>query len=248
MGCDQEVEMPVETLRAGMARLVVLLLLLTLVCTLSCGPDSTPGPGVSADAVPPGTARTLSPGAIPPDGPRQEAPSPSPVVQGLDQGSDLATMFLQAAELARAGLYERALDLYDRILEQRPDHAPTLINSARVHFIRGRTSEAIELLKRSNRVDPGNPRTLAYLGMAEVKAGRLEDALIHLEGSLLLDPTRIDVGNELAGVYLQLERYEDASETWNRVRELDPDNMTARAGLDRIRQLMQPADAPQPQR
>lgn len=239
--------MPVNRMRAGVAKLMVLILFLTLACTLSCGPDpvergpdSTPVPPVPADAAPPG--------ALPQEPPPPQAAARQPAVTGLDPGSDLAAMFLQAAELARAGLYERALDLYARILEERPDHAPTLINSARVHFIRGRTDEAIELLERSNRVAPGNPRTLAYLGMAEAKAGRFEDALIHLEGSLLLDPARIDVGNELAGVYVQLERYEDATESWNRVLELDPDNMLARAGLDRVRQLTQPVDAPQPQR
>jgi tetratricopeptide (TPR) repeat protein len=240
--------MPVDTMRRGMAGLVRLVLFLPFACTVACGTDPAPVPPVSADAVQPGNARTIAPGAFPPDAPRQEAPSPSPEVAGLEPGGDLAALYLQAAELARAGLYDRAQDIYSRILAERPDHAPTLINSARVHFIRGRTAEAIELLTHSNRVAPGNPRTLAYLGMAEAKAGRFEDALIHLEGSFLLDPTRIDVGDELARVYLQLERFDDAVTAWNRVLELDPDNLPARAGLDRIRLQTSPPAPPQPQR
>ncbi len=240
--------MPVDTRRTGVARLVVLIFFFTLACTISCGTDPAPVPPASAEAMPPGTARTDSPGEIPEDTPRQETPSPPSVVPGLEPGGDLAAMFLQAAELARSGLYDRALELYDLILVEQPDHAPTLINSARVHFIRGRTNEAIELLEHSNRVAPGNPRTLAYLGMAEAKAGHFEDALLHLEGSMLFDPTRIDVGNALAGVYVQFERFEDAANAWNRVLELDPDNMPARAGLERIRQQTQPPAPPQPQR
>jgi tetratricopeptide (TPR) repeat protein len=244
----EEVEMPVNRWGAGVKMLAVpLLVFLLLIGAVSCGggseersADTDPVP--PAAAVAPGTGRTASPVTIPPG-----APAGPARVEGLEAGSDLAVAFQQAAELARTGLYDRALELYEQILEERPEHAPTLINAARIHFIRGRTSEAILLLERSNRAMPNNPRTLAYLGMAEVKAGRFEDALVHLEGSSLLDPTRIDVGNELAGVYFQLERYEDAAEAWERVLKLDSENIMARAGLEQIRQTASSAGSGPPQ-
>ncbi len=243
--------MPVDTRRAGVA--LLLLAVISLTGAVACGPnpgeeapDQAVVPPAAADAVPPGTARSAS-GALSPDAAPPPAPAEQARVEGLTPGSDLAATFLEAAELARTGLYDRALELYQQILEERPEHAPTLINAARVHFIRGRTGEAIQMLEQADRAMPNNPRTLAYLGMAEAKAGLYEDALVHLEGSSLLDPTRIDVGNELAGVYFQLERHEEAAEAWGRVLKLDPGNMMARAGLESVRQLSQPADTGQPQ-
>lgn len=211
---------------------------LILIWIVSCGP--APGEKVSDGG-------TVS--APPATGPAHIS---SPGVEsgtndnGLGADDDLAVLFRQAADFAGTGLYERALEIYGKILEERPDHPPTLVNAARIHFIRGRTDEAIRLLERADRLVPGHPRTLGYLGMAEVKAGRMEDALIHLERSQLLDPTRIDVGLELAAAYFQLERHEDARAGWNRVLAQDQDNLPARAGLERIRQLSQPEDTGRP--
>jgi tetratricopeptide (TPR) repeat protein len=248
---NEEVEMPVNPCRAGVK--MTALLFLALTAAFSCGPgqgeSASPGgsgaPAV-ADAVPPGTGRPGPVRSLPRDGSPPPPGAEQPTVEGLEQGSDLAAMFQQGAELARTGLYDRALELFEQVLAERPDHVPTLINAARVHFLRGRTEKAIELLERADRLMPDNPRILAYLGMAESKAGRFEDALVHLEGASLLDPTRIDVGNELAGVYFELERYEEAAEAWGRVLKLDPDNLLARAGLEQIDRQSPPADAGAP--
>ena len=226
---------------------MLLFLCLTLAGAVSCGPDSEEAAVTGSAAVPPGPVPSGPPGASPAYVSPRATPQGSPAVGGLSDDGDLAAQFRQAAELARTGLYDRALGLYLRILEERPDHSPTMVNAARIHFIRGRTEEAIEFLKRANQTAPGNPRTLGYLGMAEAKAGQLDNALVHLESSRLIDPSRIDVGSELAGVYFQLERYEEAVEAWGRVLAQDPNSLSARAGLERIQQLSQPADTEQPQ-
>lgn len=229
---------------------LITLVLLMLPCALSCGggaPDT--GSSAAADAVPPGTARSSASPPVAPAAGVTGAPAGGAGIGGLEEGSDLAEMFLQAAELARTGLYDRALDLYREILEERPEHVPTLVNAARIHFIMGRTEEAIDLLEEADRILPGHPRTLGYLGMAEVKAGRLEAALGHLEASHLADPSRIDVGNELAGVYFELERYAEAAEAWERVLRLDPENILARTGLEELRRTggqASPAPVPGP--
>ncbi len=167
---------------------------------------------------------------------RVPAPGPAPgqPTGTEDMTGDLAELFNQAGELARTGHYDRSLEFYQKILDVQPDHPPTLVNAARCHFISGRTEEAILLLQRANEAVPGHARTLGYLGMAEAKADRLEDALIHLEGSQLLDPSQIDVGNDLAGVYFRLERYPEAEEAWNRVLKQDSDNAEAQAGLEQV--------------
>jgi tetratricopeptide (TPR) repeat protein len=230
--------------------LLPVVLLFALLFAFSCGgaapEEKTTG---AADAVPPGTVRSsVSPPVAPPAG-IPGVPADQVRTGGLEAGSDLAEMFIQAGELARTGLYDRALDRYRSILEERPEHVPTLVNAARIHFIQGRTEDAIDLLKEADRILPGHPRTLGYLGMAEVKAGRLEEALGHLEASQLADPSRIDVGNELAGVYFELERYDEAAEAWERVLRLDPENILARTGLEEVRRLgdqASPVPAPAP--
>jgi tetratricopeptide (TPR) repeat protein len=217
---------------ASLGRLLLACLILNGI--VSCSPD-TGDKDSAGGAAGPAPAHIPSPGAT------------ATADSGPGADEDLAVLFRQAADFAGSGLYDRALEIYEKILEERPDHPPTLVNAARVHFIRGRTEEAIRLLERADQLVPGHPRTLGYLGMAEVKAGRMEDALIHLERSQLLDPTRIDVGIELAAAYFQLERYEDAGAAWNRVLGQDPNNLPARAGLERIRQLSQPAETGRPQ-
>lgn len=228
------------------AAATVLALLFIILPALSCGGGPAENePPATADAVAPGVARTpASPPASPPSA-LNGASAAAAGAGGLEEGSDLAAMFLQAAEMARTGLYDRALELYRSILEERPGHVPTLVNAARVHFIQGRTTEAIELLKEADRLLPNHPRTLGYLGMAEVKAGRLEEAVGHLEASLLIDPSRVDVGNELAGACFELERYEEAAEAWERVLRLDPENILARTGLEEVRKMGNQA-APSP--
>jgi len=220
------------------AAAIVLALLFIIFPAFSCGggpPENEPP--ATADAVAPGVARTsTSPPAVPPSSGPGASTAPGGT-GGLEEGSDLAAMFLQAAEMARTGLYDRALDLYRSILEERPDHVPTLVNAARIHFIQGRTTETIDLLEEADRLLPNHPRTLGYLGMAEVKAGRLEEAVGHLEASLLIDPSRVDVGNELAGACFELKRYDEAVEAWERVLRLDPENILARTGLEEVRKL-----------
>jgi len=222
--------------------LIGVLVTVCLLAQVSCGGGGDE-PAAPPPASQPRAAVSVSGDAHPPMAPPAALPSTPPAT-----GDDLAARFRQAAELARTGLYERALPVYEGILDDHPDHVPSLVNAARIHFIRGRTEQAIDLLARANTAEPGNPRTLGYLGMAEVKAGQLEQALVHLEGALILDPARIDVGNEKGAVHLQLEQYEEAEAAWRQVLEHDPDNMMARTGLDQIRLLSSPGegDAPRP--
>jgi tetratricopeptide (TPR) repeat protein len=207
----------------------------------------TPAAPRREGAVVPGSSGGPVPGRPPgaPGPPAAGGPSAAPGVPGTGgeaggredpSDPDLAELFHQANRLAATGVYDRALKLFQRILEKNPDHPFTLVNAARIHFIQGRTEEAIRLLERADRVLPGQHRTLAYLGIAEGRAGRYERAVQLLERSSALDPSRLDVLNHLAAAKAHLGRTEEAAAVWRQILERDPDNAEARAGLHRLQE------------
>jgi len=77
----------------------------------------------------------------------------------------------------RQGLYEEAIEIYDRVLSMNPESAHAWNNRGVALFKAGRTEEALESYDRSLKIDPDNLDALRNRGFVLMSAGRMEDAL-----------------------------------------------------------------------
>lgn len=84
-------------------------------------------------------------------------------------------------DVANAGVHKGevalARQVYAGILEERPDHAPTLISLAMSHLAVGEYDQCDALLKdKVLAVNPDDSDALAYLGLSAFLAGRRDEA------------------------------------------------------------------------
>ncbi len=101
----------------------------------------------------------------------------------------------EATALARAGDVQGALALYDGVLEDDPDNVEALSERG---LLLASLSDAADLpdllptgrasVERALEVDPGNPRSLFYLGLIQRLEGDGEAAIATLEEALAADP------------------------------------------------------------
>lgn len=80
------------------------------------------------------------------------------------------------------------------------------------HLSGGRTAMAIRELTHARDLNPEDPVTLLWLGEAYRRKGRLEEAETHLRRSLEIDPEAQQTRLNLSGLYIHMERYEQAIE------------------------------------
>jgi type IV pilus biogenesis/stability protein PilW len=90
------------------------------------------------------------------------------------------------------------------------DQADAKLNLGLDYLSQGRTALAIRELKLASELDPKNGEVLLWLGEGYRRKGRLEEAQMYMEQALVASPDSHLVRLNLSGLYIQLERYEDA--------------------------------------
>ena len=96
------------------------------------------------------------------------------------------------AELLRRRDPEGALPHLQKAFTLRPDYAPGLSHLGIAYAMTGRNSEAIEVLTSAARRSPRDTNILHNLGLAQRRAGRIEEAIATFERALALNPSRND--------------------------------------------------------
>jgi cellulose synthase operon protein C len=99
--------------------------------------------------------------------------------------------------------FERAIEALEGYRRQHPrdDQASLLLASA--HMAQGRHVRAIQLLQTALQAGP-KPELQHALGMAHLKAGQFDKALVVLEAAYKESPRFVPAGTALAALYLQL--------------------------------------------
>jgi type IV pilus assembly protein PilF len=80
------------------------------------------------------------------------------------------------------------------------------------YLANGRTPMAIRELRHSHLLAPNDPVTIHWLGEAYRRRGLLDQALVHMQDALDLDPESHELRMNLGGLYLQLGKYREAIE------------------------------------
>jgi serine/threonine-protein kinase len=159
-----------------------------------------------------------------------------------EQAVALDSGFAQAwAELSRAHsiLYfngtpspegaERARQGAERALRLAPDHfAGHLAMGDYYNTIPLDNARALQEYEAGLRLAPNNADLISSSALAEVSAGRWEDALQHFVHAQALDPRSIAVARRLGYTYLRLRRYPEAIAASDRGLALDPNNLEIR--------------------
>ncbi|MCP5420834.1 MAG: tetratricopeptide repeat protein [Gammaproteobacteria bacterium] len=86
------------------------------------------------------------------------------------------------------GYYDKAIEEYDRALQEAPDHIPALRGRAETLIMLHREREALALYDELVALQPDNPRHYANRGIAHDRLGEYRKALADYEKSLSLDP------------------------------------------------------------
>ena len=138
--------------------------------------------------------------------------------------------------------YAAAAGYYERVLRVSVDNLYALNHLGLAYKQLERYDEAAEVLHKALSVDPKCERPESenlhnYLGLIYLEQGTLGEAIAELRESIRLFPKDTWAGEQLAALYEDQQRYFEAQLQYQRVLEIDPDNLLALTRLQALAQL-----------
>ncbi len=129
----------------------------------------------------------------------------------------------KAAARARQGEYEKAANIYRRVLELDPHRQDSRRELAMVLVEMGKSSESVDTLLDVLKVDPRDHQALIVLGNHYARAGRdIEAAERFLARAAEIAPGDAIVQNSLGAIFFEQKQPAKALSHFDRALELDP--------------------------
>jgi len=142
-----------------------------------------------------------------------------------------AKIRFQLADVLRAqGRDEEAREIVKSILKTEPGNARALAILGRLQLDLDPAS-SIPYLEEAVRMAPEDPKKLTALGVAYIKARRLQDAEALLRKATGLDPSNPEIRNNLAILLIQQEKYSEAIEQLQTILRAHPSFVQGRNNL-----------------
>ncbi len=132
-------------------------------------------------------------------------------LRGQISDSRIQVLTEKAQAAQRSENTEEAIRAYEEILRIRPHWAPAELNLGVMYHLKKRYLDAIRILSEALRHDSSLTPAYLFLGIAYFNTGVYEKALSSLQQFLRLQPADREVRFFLAGTYLALEDYRNAS-------------------------------------
>ncbi len=129
------------------------------------------------------------------------------------------------------GKYSVALDYFERALIYTPNYPTLEINLGVVNGAVNRTAEAEQHFQRAIALAPADDNTHFFYGRWLFSAGRVADALLQLQATVRLNPSRVDASDLLAAAYDAVGDHNQAVAAAAAALQLDPADTGARAIL-----------------
>ncbi len=159
-----------------------------------------------------------------------------------EQGESTQTLFLLGAARERLGDQEQAVVTFKRLLEQAPDHAPTLNYLGYMWAELGENlPEAVTLILRAVALDPDNGAYVDSLGWAYFQLGRYDEARSHLEWAVRLIPDDATLLEHLGDLYVALKDIERARASYQQALALGDDGELGE-GAEQLRRKLETLD------
>jgi tetratricopeptide (TPR) repeat protein len=105
---------------------------------------------------------------------------------------------------------EQAVAAFDRALQLDPDHRKSLFNSSRVLLEMGQPLEALKRIEQALGREPMSNEGLRLLGRAQYQVGKVNEAIDSYRKALAVDERDVWSMNNLALIYLDQNRSEEA--------------------------------------
>ena len=143
-----------------------------------------------------------------------------------------------------AGLYQatkplKALEIYDRLIEEEGDAWELLLVSAELERKLGRFGDAADRYRRMLEIDPSNRPLQRQLAETYVRAGSTDSAIVVLEAMLEVEQDDVEATATLADAYLQKGEFSKAIPLYERVLERVSNNpeLMLRVGVSYFGQI-----------
>jgi tetratricopeptide (TPR) repeat protein len=176
-----------------------------------------------------------------PDG--SDRPSPvsdvSPLRRpGANSPRGVQDRFLAAVQAEEAGEKQRAISLYQEILDIDPGYAAAYINLGTVHFHLRQYKLAEELYRRATEADPGYVLAFFDLGNVLDELERLDESIAAYRQAVALAPRYADAHYNLALACERKGQHRTALRHWQLYVRLDTQGPWADHARGQIRKLL----------
>jgi tetratricopeptide (TPR) repeat protein len=146
--------------------------------------------------------------------------------------------FLAAVQAEEAGERERAVTLYEEILELDPEYAAAYINLGTIHFHLRQYGRAEVLYRRATEADPAYVLAFFDLGNVLDELQRLDESIAAYRQAVALAPRYADAHYNLALAYERSGERRQALRHWQSYLKLDNRGPWADHARGQIRKLL----------
>jgi tetratricopeptide (TPR) repeat protein len=150
----------------------------------------------------------------------------------------VSEMFLEAVRFEDSTQIEPATQLYERILEINPEHAPTCINLGTICYNRRQFTRAEQLYRRATQADPDYALAFFDLGNVLDELKRLPEAIAAYRTAIRLVPTYADAHYNLALAYERTVERRQALRHWTAYLRLDANSRWAAHARKQMRKII----------
>jgi tetratricopeptide (TPR) repeat protein len=155
------------------------------------------------------------------------------------QAGEVQDMFLRAVQLEEnPATVLQAVELYQAILDVRPEHAPGLINLGTIHYNQREYVEAERLYRKATIADPEYALAFFDLGNVLDEMQRLQEATAAYQKAVALVPQYADAHYNLALAYERQGQRRRALRHWLAYARLDPVGPWANHAKEQARKIL----------
>jgi lipopolysaccharide assembly protein B len=143
--------------------------------------------------------------------------------QNQKRGQWCASHFEKAENALAGGNLEKAKALFNKVLEEFPNHVGALDGAGKIERLQGHTDRALELHLKATQIDPGNLKVLDHLAEDYSHTGLSTKEIQTLEKIRRVEPDSPVVLSRIRDSYLEKQDWKNASEIQKRVISLTRD-------------------------
>lgn len=165
--------------------------------------------------------------------------APSPLrLPGASSQSGVQDRFLAAVQAEEAGEKQRAIALYEEIVELDPTYTAAYINLGTIHFHLRQYDRAEKLYRRAAEADPNYVLAFFDLGNVLDELERLDESIAAYRQAVALAPQYADAHYNLALAFERKGQPRSALQRWQSYLKLDSSGPWADHARGQIRKLL----------